>query len=1035
MNMGNALKRLSKALVIIFLVVIGALATIPLFFRDQVQAKIEEEINKNLDAVVSVSGVSLSLFSNFPDLTVCVEGFEVKGKNLFDKMTLASINELTLTIDLLSFFDSNRPWTIESVSINQPEFNILMLRDGSANYNIFKETTMPETEGTGQEPAATYEIDLENMVINQGNFKYHDKSSDITLNLLNLNHQSRGTIAADRYELNTATSIGSMTVDYGGVGYLDKARVNLDADFGINLAEMTVNLLKNKLRVNALEVNLEGGVKVLEDGLKMNLKARTPQNSFKELLSLIPGAYTTDFDKVKADGKFAFNAGVDGTYKYEGSQLPPFFLNLEVEDGAFQYPDLPAAVNNIQLTTQIKSPSTDLDQLTVQVDNFSFLLGENPLAFSLALSKPISDPAIDASMVGTLNLGTLNSAFPMEAVKQMAGVIDANARMKFSMSALEKAQYDQTEVKGNIILSNAAFAYDSYPPVKVEKATVSLSPDQIAFSTGKMQLGKSDLEVSGYLDNVVALLMPDKTMTGAFNFRSDRLDANEWLVETTATQDDTEFTPGSAVDSALAPPFDRFSFSVDGQIGKLLYDIYELDDMVIKGRFSPQKLEIRQFETILGKSDIKASGSLNQLYDYVFDDGTITGNIEVRSAFFDLNPFMTEEEAEPDANASVEYEPMVIPERLNIDIQAKMDRVRYTNLDLTNLKGGVEIKNQRAELRGVKANALGGEIGFEGSYDTGDPESPAFDMETNVRGMDVRQAFEAFNTFQAAAPIAGFITGTFSTDLSLSGLLGQDLSPVYESLNAKGFFETINSAIKNYKPLQELGKQFQIASFDNIRLENTRNWFEIKEGRVTVEPFDQYIKDIKLTVEGSHLLSGGMDYEIKVKVPASYAESAPGGSVLTSAIGALGAEAQKLGLPFKKPEFYNFLVSLNGNIDKPEIGIRFVGGEGEGGTLKKVEESIQEKIGELKDTVQERAKEEIDKVRLEMEQKAAEARKKAEEEAKKRAAEARKKLEAEKKKAEEEARKKAEELKKKLEEEARKKLEELNPLKKKGGGN
>jgi hypothetical protein len=100
----------------------------------------------------------------------------------------------------------------------------------------------------------------------------------------------------------------------------------------------------------------------------MDLKFDSPQTDFKAILSMIPAAYTSDFSSVKASGKM----GLDGTVKgiYNSSKMPALDINLSVANGSFQYPDLPLGMTNINVSSNVKSPNANFDNMVVSVSKF-----------------------------------------------------------------------------------------------------------------------------------------------------------------------------------------------------------------------------------------------------------------------------------------------------------------------------------------------------------------------------------------------------------------------------------------------------------------------------------------------------------------------------------------------------------------------------------------------------------------------------------------------------------------------------------------
>ena len=73
------MKKTIKIILIIVLVLLISMAAIPFLFKDKIFAKVKSEINKNINDNVEFSGFDLSLFRNFPRLTLELENLSVAG--------------------------------------------------------------------------------------------------------------------------------------------------------------------------------------------------------------------------------------------------------------------------------------------------------------------------------------------------------------------------------------------------------------------------------------------------------------------------------------------------------------------------------------------------------------------------------------------------------------------------------------------------------------------------------------------------------------------------------------------------------------------------------------------------------------------------------------------------------------------------------------------------------------------------------------------------------------------------------------------
>lgn len=66
---------------------------------------------------------------------------------------------------------------------------------------------------------------------------------------------------------------------------------------------------ENTLSLNAIVLNLDGWVALLDDGaMDMDLKINTSEINFKEILSLIPAIYQNNFDKLRTTGNMSLTA-------------------------------------------------------------------------------------------------------------------------------------------------------------------------------------------------------------------------------------------------------------------------------------------------------------------------------------------------------------------------------------------------------------------------------------------------------------------------------------------------------------------------------------------------------------------------------------------------------------------------------------------------------------------------------------------------------------------------------------------------------
>lgn len=1016
------MKKLLLGIAIFVVILLGAMIAIPFLFKDEIVAQIKKAANENLTATLDFDRVSLSLFRQFPKLSVGLEELSITGQGDFEGTRLLYCKKMDMAIDLWSAIFGD-DIVIKGFYLDNPDIRVYIMSDGRANYDIVKPSDEAPKEET-EEPAAGA-MKIERYAIRNGALLYDDREGSMRIQIKGLDHTGSGKFGSLIYDIVTRTQIASLSFSYGGVSYLSNANLTWNNVLNADMSSQRFTLKENDLRINDLRLMLTGWVQMPNDrDVMMDLLFTTPENSFKSLLSLIPGAYTQDFGNVAASGSLKLSGMAKGTYNE--NSYPAFRLDIGVGDGAFKYPTLPLGVSGINIEASVNSPDRQLDNMTVKIPRFALRIGSNPVEGYFNLSRPISNPTVDMKLNGILNLGELAKAFPMEGVSELNGILRANLTAKASMNQIERQQYEQVQMNGAFGLQNMTYRSAGQPDIRIASLRTTLSPQRVAVEEFDARLGKSDLRASGAVDNILAWFSPQKTMKGTLTFNSAYFDANEWMSES------DEPPPLAAASAAPERPFDRWDFSMDGRINRLKYDTYDLSNLSMKGHFTPNKMILDDFGVVInGAGDLSGSGQLNNAWNYLFDNETVSGTLNLRSRSFDLNPFMTDSgDAAPSAQAESATEGVIpVPQNVDLMLNAAFDKVRYTEMDISNLSGQVVASKGVASLRNVRADLLGGQFNISGDYDTRDLNKPAYNVELGLINLGFKDAYRQFATMKSVAPIAQLIDGRFSTTLSMSGLLGKDMTPDLATLNAAGFLETINATLNNFKATNELAVRLNAPYLSRLELGNTRNWFEIKDGKVNVKPFNLQVRDVAMQISGFHGIQQDMSYQILTKMPRKAL-----GAGVNSGLSFLSAEAAKQGVSIANGDYINVRFDLSGRLANPKVTFKVLGADGQSSIREEAQASVQARIDQTRDSLRNRAQGEIDAARLRAETEAKRIQDSLRNLADQKTREAQDKAREEAQRLQDEAQRKREELEreaKRKADEAKRKLEEANPFRRK----
>ena len=1019
---------------LVALLLVAAVA-IPLLFGDEIKALADEQIAEYVDADVTYGDIDVSLLREFPRLSLAIDDIVVDGRGDFDSVRLADIDEVLVAVDFWSAIGDG-PVAVEKVWLTRPDLHVVVLPTGATNTDIVKDTGAATEEAATESAGAS--IQLRQYGIEDGNVLYDDRAGDLYADVRGLNHEGSGDFTATVFDLDTHTDIDALTVTTGGVDYFYRASVDYDAELSVDTEAGQIAFNDNALRINELRTAFAGtvGLPTEAGDIAVDLKLNTPEQDFRALWSVVPAAFAKTLDGVQTAGRFGLSGEMAGVYVAETGGLPGFDFDLSVEDGRVQYPDLPSNLSAINVAASAKSSGGQLGDLVLDVPRFSFQLGANPFSGSLRVVDGTTDPAFDLEVQGRLDLGDLSRAVPLDGVERMGGLIELDVAAAGTASDASAGDLRAIEASGMASVRDIEYLATGLPPVTVARGDATFDGNRVAVTGITGQAGRSDFEANGTLTDVFALATETGTLGGDFTVRSRVFDANEWLGEEAPTETTSVGRPNATVaspdDLPAARPFDRFDVAFDARVGKLYYDVYELDDARAVGNVTSDRLDLRAATFETANSDISLSGALNNLYGYTFDGGELTGDLELASKRLDLlalgnvgvdpdAPALTEEEAAA-AAANAEYIPL--PERMSITVDADVSQVLYDDIELQNLRGQVVMANQTAAVQGATARLLGGQIDVDGDYVYRGPnEEPKFDLKYALQDISFQEAFRQFNTVQRLAPVAQYMTGNFNTDMVMSSTLGRDMMPNLQNLDADGFLRTLNASLQGFGPLQKAADLLGIASLQELKIEDTKNWFTIDNGTVTVQPFAAKLGPVDATIGGTHGLDAAMDYNIDALIPRELLGNNAVGAAANKGLDLLSGQASRLGLNISPGDNVRVRINLTGSMADPKVGIKLLGTEaGDGSAKDAAALALKEAAERAKDSLQRVAQAKLDAARADAEAKARavanDAKAKAEAEAQRLADEAKAKAAAEAKrladeaaaKAGEEARRRAEEL-------------------------
>lgn len=577
-----AMKR--KKRLIILGAVLGVLLLLPLGLGMYLEARIgpilRERAAQSVRGTFDFRKASLSLLRNFPRASVRLEEISLVTEAPFRGDTLLKVASLDLSLELGALFrEAGTPMPVRELHVQGMDLRLKVDPEGRSNYLVARESE-------GGDSDSGFSLDLQQYVFEDARISYEDWGSGLVFLMEGVRHSGSGDLSSQTATLVTESQ-GQVSLDYGGTPYLTRNDLRLEAVIGIDLETDTYTFMENRAWLNQMPLVFQGLVQLREEGQWLDLEFQTPDTDFRNLLALVPQAYSGNLEGVETRGSFELGGTVKGLWSDTG--IPAFSLRMAARDGAFHYPGLPRWVEQVQLDAVLQNVSGKASETALEVGLASFAIGADSFSLRGTAERLGPEAAVAGTLRGRIDLGNLSQAYPLEGNPGLRGVLEADLRTAFALDALRQKRYQDVQTSGTLDLSGVSWPLEGYAsPLEVHRAAIRFDPRNATLDPLSGQLGQSDFEIRGaFTDYLPYLLSSGGVLGGQATLVSRHLRVADFQGP------DTEAEGGEA---PFKIPTD-IAVHLRAAAGRVTYHDLELDQVSGELHLSGGQAELRNFRS------------------------------------------------------------------------------------------------------------------------------------------------------------------------------------------------------------------------------------------------------------------------------------------------------------------------------------------------------------------------------------------------------------------------------------------------------
>ncbi len=586
------------------------------------------------------------------------------------------------------------------------------------------------------------------------------------------------------------------------------------------------------------------------------------------------------FKTFDVKGKYSLHLNADGIFARGQnpknirpdtiiSSIPSFHIRSSFSNGYFKYTSLQQALKNVRFDMNADCADHNYQHADFSVENINANIADDFLKGFLKI-KGGKDFNVNADLKSVLHLSSIKQIYPVDS-------LDLNGDI--NIDVVTNGKYDPAKklfprTTATIKMQNGSIQTKYYPhPVekiqvdavvtntdgRLKTTHVNVKPVSFVFEGQPFQM-KFDLK--NFED-----LKYDISSTGTINignvyqvFSQKGLDVKGFIK--------TDLSLRGLQSDATKGLYDKLfnAGRLEVKDIKVSSQYFPMPFYIKKGVFSfkQDKVWFDAFNATYCKSDFTLSGYLSNILNYTLKNDSLTGKFDLQSNLIDVNEFMA---FAGDTTKSSSTGVVIIPSNLNISFTANAKKVRYSGINLTDVKGQMLLQSGTLRLKQTGFTIIDAPVVMDANYTSLGPKKAIFDYHINAKDFDIKRAYNEIKLFHDLATAAGSAEGVVSLDYNLKGKLDANMHPVFPSLEGGGTLSVKKVKMKGFKLFTAVSKETGKDSMNNSDISKVDIKTTIKNNLITIQPVKMRVAGFRPKFQGQVSFDGNLNLKFRLGLP------------------------------------------------------------------------------------------------------------------------------------------------------------------------
>jgi len=487
-------------------------------FRDRIINQFITQVNKNLNTPVSVGKFDVSIFEEFPQLSIVLSDVYVEDSHP-GQYPLLTAKVISFQMNPVEVWKG--VYTIHGLQIRDSEVNLKIDGNGKNNYTILKNT------GDHAGDSSSVNFELKNVGIQRTRVHYTDIDAEQQMTFASQKLLASIQTVKDIYTIEASGELTTEKIEIRQNSFLRGKSFTIKSQLAYDDIQKILTIHPSQLSLQHAGFNVSGDYHWKKKNI-VNLSIDGADTDIQTLLTLLPESASKSFEKYKSKGDVYFKAKLKGDI----NKGPSLSIDFGFNDATIFHPDYKTKIDDATLKGSFASANVrDSRNAVLILKDIKGTLNDEPFTANFNIHN-FKDPEVICDFKGRVDAAAVQGFYPMENIIDVNGFLLADISFEGKIQLLKsKATAQRVSTRGTIELEkiNLKFGKDRIALHDLS-GSLQFNNNDLALSNVSATLGNSDFLLNGFFKNVITFLLFENQPIGIeTDLKSTFLDVDQLL--------------------------------------------------------------------------------------------------------------------------------------------------------------------------------------------------------------------------------------------------------------------------------------------------------------------------------------------------------------------------------------------------------------------------------------------------------------------------------------------------------------------------